>query len=174
MSPFSSNSACSSKNSISRWRDHSIMMADRASLQHHRTIASSLNRPEIDGAIVKYVAKFRFLMNCFHPRMFWFFPLVKGSGLRLIQTWRSFTQWLFVPRLLEISPVVLEKKYFFKISFMYYRYIQLSPLGKKTRTVIWINFILLFPGMICAKLGWNWTSGSGEEDENLKFTSTTT
>ena len=26
----------------------------------------------------------------------------------------------------------------------------------------------LHPGILCAKFGWNWPSGSGEEDENVK------
>ena len=28
--------------------------------------------------------------------------------------------------------------------------------------------------MLCAKIGWNWPSGSGEDEENVKFTMTTT
>ena len=30
------------------------------------------------------------------------------------------------------------------------------------------NLIYLHPRMICDKFGWNWSSGSGEEDENVK------
>ena len=33
---------------------------------------------------------------------------------------------------------------------------------------IWINLNPLHPRMLCAKFGWNWPSGSGEEDENVK------
>ena len=31
-----------------------------------------------------------------------------------------------------------------------------------------MNFNPLFPGMVCAKFGWNWTRGSEDEDENVK------
>ena len=30
------------------------------------------------------------------------------------------------------------------------------------------NLHLLYPRMLCAKFGWNWPSGSGEGDENVK------
>ena len=33
---------------------------------------------------------------------------------------------------------------------------------------IWTNLNPLQPRMLCAKFGWNWPSGSGEEDENVK------
>ena len=39
---------------------------------------------------------------------------------------------------------------------------------KKTRPLVWTNLYLLHPGMLCAKFGWNWPSGSGEENENVK------
>ena len=38
------------------------------------------------------------------------FPLGKGPGPSFDQTWIPFTQGCFVPSLVEISPVVLEKK----------------------------------------------------------------
>ena len=38
------------------------------------------------------------------------------------------------------------------------------PLGRAW-PFIWTN---LNPGILCAKFGWNWPSGSGEEDENVK------
>ena len=33
---------------------------------------------------------------------------------------------------------------------------------------IWRNFNPYLPWMLFAKFGWNWPSGSGEEDENVK------
>ena len=35
---------------------------------------------------------------------------------------------------------------------------------EKGSAFIWTNLIPLHPGMLCAKFGWNWPSGSGEED----------
>ena len=39
----------------------------------------------------------------------------------------------------------------------------ISP-WKKAGPFIWINLNPLHPRMLCAKFGWNWLSGSGEED----------
>ena len=71
-------------------------------------------------------------------------------GSSFEQTWIPFTQGCFVPRLVEIGPVVLEKKilHIFTIS-------KLSPLGKGqglSFEKIWIPF----------------TQGSWEEVENRK------
>ena len=49
---------------------------------------------------------------------------------------------------------------------MYFWYFVIISISKRARLFIWTNFNPLHPGMLCAKLGWNWPSGSGEEDEN--------
>ena len=56
-------------------------------------------------------------------------PFEKGWGPSFEQNWIYITRGCFVPSLLEISPVVLEKKIF---EFCQYIFIQLllSPLGK--------------------------------------------
>ena len=52
----------------------------------------------------------------------------------------------------------------FKISSMYFCYfVIISPL-KRAGPFIWTNLNPLHPRMFCAKFGWNWLSGSGEED----------
>ena len=57
----------------------------------------------------------------------------------------------------------LEKKIFL-ISFMYFRnFVTVSP-WKKTGPLIWTNLNPLHQRMLCGKFGWNWPSGSGEED----------
>ena len=43
----------------------------------------------------------------------------------------------------------------------------ISP-WKGTGPFIWTNLNPLHPNMLCAKFGWNWLSGSEEEDENVK------
>ena len=55
-----------------------------------------------------------------------------------------------MPSLVEIGPVVLEKK-IFKISSMYFRYFLIISPRKKRR-------------MLCAKFGWNCPRASGHED----------
>ena len=46
--------------------------------------------------------------------------------------------------------------------------LQLSPIWEGLDPSIVENVNHLHPRMLCAKFGWNWTSCSGEEDENLK------
>ena len=76
----------------------------------------------------------------------------------LEQTWIPFNSVCFVPSLVEISPVVLEKKI-----FKFFQYIFAISLKR-----VWLlnKFEFPSPRMLCAKFGWNWTSGFGEEDEN--------
>ena len=56
----------------------------------------------------------------------------------------------------------------FVISSMCFRFIVIFSSWKKTKPFIWINLNPLYQRMLCAKFGWNWPSGSGEEDENVK------
>ena len=56
----------------------------------------------------------------------------------------------------------------FKISSMYFHYfVIISPL-KRAGPFIWTKLNPLHLRMLCTKFGWNWPSGSGEEDENVK------
>ena len=66
----------------------------------------------------------------------------------------------FVPSLDEISPLD------FYISSMYFRYF--GYFGIISGVLHWTNLILHHPRTLCVKFGWNWFSGSGEEDENVK------
>ena len=51
---------------------------------------------------------------------------------------------------------------------MYFRYFFIiSPL-KRVGPFIWTNLNPHHTRMLCAKFGWNWPSGSWEEDENVK------
>ena len=52
----------------------------------------------------------------------------------------------------------------FKISSMYFRYFIIIFLWKRAGPFIWTNLNPLYPRMLWAKFGWNWPSGSGEED----------
>ena len=51
---------------------------------------------------------------------------------------------------------------------MYFRYFVIISPWKRAGPFIWTNLNPLDPRMLCAKFGWNWPSGSGEEDENVK------
>ena len=83
-----------------------------------------------------------FIWIPFHSRIFF-------VEIWFVEVWVKLTQW-FWRRLFKCVNV------FFAIS-------QLSPLGKRrTLHLNKLNFLHL--KMICAKFGWNWPSGSGEED----------
>ena len=56
----------------------------------------------------------------------------------------------------------------FLILSMYFCYFVIISPWKRAGPLIWTNLNPLHPRMLCAKFGWNWPSGSGEEDENVK------
>ena len=53
------------------------------------------------------------------------------------------------------------------MSIYFYYFPIISPL-ERVWPFILTNLNPLHPGILCAKFGWNWPSGSGEEDENVK------
>ena len=67
------------------------------------------------------------------------------------QTWIPFTQGCFVPRLVEIGPVVLENILKFRKVYFHY-FIIISP-WKRAGPFIWTNLNPLHPRMLCAKFG---------------------
>ena len=69
--------------------------------------------------------------------------------------------------LVEIGSVVLEKKIFFILAMYFHYFPIISPL-KRVGPFNPTNLNPLHPGILCAKFGSNWPSGSGEKDENLK------
>ena len=56
----------------------------------------------------------------------------------------------------------------FLILSMYFCYFVIISPWKRAWPFIWTNLNPLHPRMLCAKFGWNWPSGSGEEVENRK------
>ena len=91
-----------------------------------------------------------------------YLPLEKGGALHLnkfespspknalCQVWLKLAKWFLRRR--------------FLISSMYFRYVLIISLWKRTGPFIWTNLNPLHPRTLCAKFGWNWPSGSGEED----------
>ena len=51
---------------------------------------------------------------------------------------------------------------------MYFHYFVIISPWKRVGSFIWTNLNPFYPRMLCAKFVWNWPSGSGEEDENVK------
>ena len=111
----------------------------------------------------EYFFNFVNVFSLFH----YYLPLEKGAALHLkkleshspkdtlCQVWLNLAQWF------------LRRKCFL-ISSMYFHYfVIISPL-KMAAPFIWTNLNLLHQRMLCAKFGWNWPSGTGEEDENGK------
>ena len=56
---------------------------------------------------------------------------------------------------------------FLILSMLFHYFIIISP-WKRAGPFIWTNLNSLHPKMRCAKFGWNWSSGSVEEYENVK------
>ena len=59
------------------------------------------------------------------------------------------------------------KKKLFQVFIIFSLFCSYLPLKKET-TLHLNNLNHLYPRKLCAKFGWNWPSGSGEEDENVK------
>ena len=51
---------------------------------------------------------------------------------------------------------------------MYFCYFIIISPWEKTWYFIWTNLNLLHSKLLCAKFGWNWLSGSGKVDKNVK------
>ena len=90
----------------------------------------------------------------------------KRAGSSFEQTWIPIPHGCIVPSLVEIGPGVQEK--IILILLMYYRYFLIISPKKRVDPSLEKNVNSLHPRMLCVKFGWNWPSGSGEEDENVK------
>ena len=94
-------------------------------------------------------------------------PLEKGEALHLnnliyptpkdylCQVWLKLAQWFW-------------RKIFFKFINIFSHFRNYLPL-EKGGAFIWTNLTPLHPKMICAKFGWNWPGGSGEDDFSNLF-----
>ena len=79
-------------------------------------------------------------------------PLKNVCGLLVDQTWIPFIQGCFVPNLVEICPVVLEKKIFLKVINTFSLCWYYLPLNKVVILFFQINFKLLYIGVVWLRL----------------------
>ena len=77
----------------------------------------------------------------------------KRAWLFFYHTWILFSQGCFEPRLLEIGPVVLDKKIFKLHLCIFTIFVIISPC-KWAWPFIWTNLNPLYPKMLFAKFGW--------------------
>ena len=99
-----------------------------------------------------------------------FFKVVKDFHcVAIIYSWRNAGKFefpspkkTFVLSLVEISPANIEEKTFKKYIYIYYVVPIISP-EQMAKPVIWCRLNPLYSKIFCAKFGWNWPSGSGEE-----------
>ena len=91
-----------------------------------------------------------------------FFSLWEFKGSSFEQTWIPISQGCILPSLVEISRACFGKEDFLILS-MYFPYFVIISPWKGVEPFIWKKLNSLYPGMHCAKFGWNWPSGSGEE-----------
>ena len=82
--------------------------------------------------------------------------LGKGRGPSFKQTWFSVTQVCFLSSVVENDVVVMEK--IFKKNY----YVIFSP-WKRAGLFIWTDMTYNHTRFLCAKFGWKWSSGYGEE-----------
>ena len=81
-------------------------------------------------------------------------PLGKGQDPSFEKTWIHFIQnALTAPILIEIIPLVLEKKNF-KFVNVFQLFVVISP-WRKASCFIWMNLHSFLPKMLCAKFSWN-------------------
>jgi hypothetical protein len=90
-------------------------------------------------------------------------PLGKELSPSFYDTWIFSLKGWFVPSLVKIGLVVLEKK-IFKWPHPIFIFWWLSPLWRGPGNFIWINLNSLHPGIICTKFDSIWPACSGEED----------
>ena len=112
------------------------------------------------------------------PKYFCYFVIIspwKRAGPSFEQNWIPSTQGCFVPNLVQIGPVVLEKKIkLWKVYEQKDRLIDGQTDDGRSEKLTWaFSFLLLQNNLTnfnqiwhkaCAKFGWNWSSCSGEED----------
>ena len=118
------------------------------------------NWPSCSGKKDFKILSMYFLLFCNY------LPLKKGGDVHLNkieslspndalwQVWLELAQWFWRKRFFNFVNV---------FSLVCY-YLPLEKVGP----FIWTNLIPLHPRMHSAKFGWNWPSGSGEEDGNVK------
>ena len=91
-------------------------------------------------------------------------PLKKMCGPSYEQNWIPFTQGCFVPSLVKIGPVILEKKIFNVVNvFLLFCYYFPTEKGLALHLK---KLDSLYPKTLCATFDWNEPSGSGGEDEH--------
>ena len=80
----------------------------------------------------------------------------------IISPWKRAGSFIWT----DLKPL-LEKKIFFNfvdVCSLFHNYLPWNRTGP----FVWTNLNFLLPRMLCAKFGWDWLSGSGEEDKNVK------
>ena len=112
-----------------------------------------------NGPVVQKEKIFKFRECIF--AFFYYLPLEKDVGLQFQQSWIHVIQGCFLPSLVEIDPVVLEKKILnlVNVILLFRNY----PYRKRAWPIIWINLNFHHPRMLSAKFGWNWHRYSGED-----------
>ena len=66
---------------------------------------------------------------------------------------------------LKLAQCLWERRYL-RVGYLFSLFLLLFPPWSRASNFIWTYFKYI--RMLCAKFGWNWLSGSGEEDENVK------
>ena len=97
----------------------------------------------LPGKTCRLPTSFLLKLSCEHLHL----PSPKDA---LCQVWLKLAQWFWRRR--------------FYISSMYFHHFVIISPWKRARPFIWRNLNPIHPRMFCAQFGWNWLSGSGDED----------
>ena len=95
-----------------------------------------------------------------------YLPLEKGGALHFNKL-ESLTPKELCAKFGWNWPSGSGEKDFLILSMYFLRFLKYLPM-EKGGPFIWTNLNPLHPMMLCAKFGWNWPSGSGQKDENVK------
>ena len=117
---------------------------------------------------------FAHLRNQFKWAKLWLYHNIDLGEEKPIISFSRFEWFLFIKPWVPITQIGLKlAQWFFRRFlnfvnvFLRFHYYCISP-WKRAWPFIWKSLNPLQLMMLCAKFGWNWSSGSGEEDENVK------
>ena len=111
---------------------------------------------------LKSINTYDYIITLFKRRKKPLLSLWELNGSSFEQNWVPFTQGCFVPSLFKIGPVGLDDflNSIINVFSLFRIYLPLEKGG----ALLWTNLNPLHPRMLCARFGWNWLIGFGEED----------
>ena len=109
-----------------------------------------------------------FFISSLYFHSFVIIPFGKSCGPSFEKTWIPLTHGCFVPSMVEIGPMILEKV-FLSSSLYCHSFVFCYYLPLENGVVLHLNKLKsLHSMMLCTTFDWNEPSGSGEVEKNVK------